>query len=135
MNAEESTHKADSRRLWFEFAASAAAWSTIGVADVIISWRGCVHDEQFGGPSPHPGVRAVYVIVWLALFGLAALAGRMSYRTWRALSQARELLDAEGRERKEFMALAGFFVSVTLGSGFVWLGLPLFMLQMCARVR
>ena len=59
----------------------------------------------------------------------------MSYRSWRRLSGAAGLLSAEGRERKEFMSLCGLFISVTLGFGFVWMCIPLFMLQMCARTR
>ena len=123
------------RRLWFEFGASATAWLCLGSLDMVIAWRACVHQEQFGGPSSHPGARILYFVLWIALFGLAALAGSMSYRTWRTLSGAGELLRAEGREREEFMSLSGLFISVTLGFGFLWMCLPLFMLQMCARAR
>jgi len=59
----------------------------------------------------------------------------MSYRSWRTLSAVRDLLSAEGRERKEFMSLAGLFISLTLGVGMIWLCLPLFIVQMCARAR
>jgi hypothetical protein len=58
-----------------------------------------------------------------------------AYRSWRALSGEQELLRAEGRERREFMSLSGLFISVTLGFGFLWMCLPLFLLQMCARAR
>ena len=33
------------------------------------------------------------------------------------------------------MALAGIFVSATLGLGIVWLGLPLFIIDLCVRAR
>jgi hypothetical protein len=122
-------------RLWFEFAASATAWLCLGCLDMVIAWRACVHQEQFGGPSSHPVARILYFVLWIALFALASLAGSMSYRTWRTLSGAGGLLSAEGRERKEFMSLCGLFISVTLGFGFVWMCVPLFMLQMCARTR
>jgi hypothetical protein len=59
----------------------------------------------------------------------------MAYRTWRKLSDAGGLLNAEGRERKEYMSLCGLFITFTLGCGFVWLCLPLFILQMCLRTR
>jgi hypothetical protein len=123
------------RRLWFEFVASVAAWYCLGFLDSVIAWRACVHQEQFGGPSPHPGALILYFLLWIALFGLASLTGIMSYRTWRALSGAGELLSAEGWERKEFMSLSGLFISVTLGFGFLWMCLPLFILQMCTRAR
>lgn len=122
-------------RLWFQVAAAGVAWFGLGLADIVITWRACVHQEQFGGPSAHPGARLLYFVMWVALFGLAVLAGTMSYRSWRMLSGISDLLYAEGRERKEFMSQAGFFISLTLGIGIVWLCLPLFILQMCARTR
>ena len=130
-NPEESSN----RRVWFEFAASAAAWLCLGCLDMVIAWRACVHQEQLGGPIPHPGARILYFLLWIALFGFASLAGVMSYRTWRTLCGTTNLLRAEGRERKEFMSLSGLFISITLGIGFLWMCLPLFMLQMCARTR
>ena len=133
--AEPAREAISNRRLWFEFAASAASWLSLGCLDSVILWRACVHQEQFGSPSPHPGARILFFVLWIVLFGLAALAGSMSYRTWRTLSGTDALLSAEGRERKEFMSLSGLFISITLGIGFLWMCVPLFMLQMCARTR
>jgi hypothetical protein len=127
--------KVANSRLWFEFGATATAWLCLGSLDMVIAWRACVHQEQFGGPSSHPGARLLYFLLWISLFGLTAFAGRMSYRSWRALSGEQELLRAEGRERREFMSLSGLFISVTLGFGFLWMCLPLFLLQMCVRAR
>jgi hypothetical protein len=141
MNAGRQSEEASDRteipngRLWFEFAAAATAWLLLGILDMVVAWRACIHQEQFGGPSSHPGARVVYFALWAALFGLASLAGAMSYRSWRALSKENDLLNAEGRERREFMSLSGLFISVTLGMGFLWMCVPLFLLQMCARAR
>jgi hypothetical protein len=77
----------------------------------------------------------LYFVMWFALAGLALLGGWMSYRSWRMLSETSDLLYAEGRERKEFMSQAGFFISLTLGIGMLWLSLPLFLIEMCARTR
>lgn len=123
------------RRLWFEVAGSCVAWFALGFADIVITWRACVHEEQFGGPSSHPGARVLYVVMWILLFGLALLAGWMSFRSWRRLAETNDLLRSEGRERKEFMSQAGFFISLTLGIGIVWLCLPIFIIQMCVRTR
>jgi hypothetical protein len=122
-------------RLWFEFSATVIAWFSLGVTDVVITWLACVHDEQYGGPSSHPNARVLYFVMWAILFGLASMAGTMSYRSWRTLSGTSDVLRAEGRERKEFMSQAGLFISVTLGMGFIWLCIPLFIMQMCARAR
>jgi len=123
------------RRLWFEFMGTIIAWHILGILEVVITWVGCNHQEQLGGPSPHPAAHALYFVAWTSIFAVALMAGRMSYRSWRRLSETTELLNAEGRERKQFMSLAGLFVSLTLGFGFLWLSLPLFILQMCARTR
>ena len=122
-------------RLWFEFGTSLISWLCLGLLNSVVLWRACVHQEQSGAPSAHPGARILFFVLWAALFGLTALTGTMSYRSWRNLSGASELLRAEGRERKEYMSLCGLFISVTLGIGFLWLCLPLFMVQMCLRTR
>jgi hypothetical protein len=122
-------------RLWHEFGSSVVAWLCLNCLNSVVSWRACVHREQFGGPSPHPGARVLYFLLWLAFFGLASLTGVQSYRSWRKLSGKSDVLRAEGRERKEYMSLCGLFISLTLCMGFLWLCLPLFMLQMCERVR
>ncbi len=122
-------------RQWHEFGSSVIAWLCLNCLDSVVSWRACVHQEQFGGPSPHPGARVVYFLLWTSFFGLASLTGFQAYRSWRKLSEASDLLRAEGRERKEYMSLCGLFISITLGIGFLWLCLPLFFLQMCERVR
>lgn len=122
-------------RLWFQVAASAAAWLSLGLGDMLITWRACVHEEQFGGPSVHPIAHALYFAVAGLVFALTVLAGTMSYRSWYSLSGVTSLLAAEGRERREFMSLAGIFISVTLGAGIIWLCLPLFLLEMCLRTR
>jgi hypothetical protein len=121
--------------LWFGVAASVAAWFGLYLADILITWLICPQRDQAGGPAADPGARLLYGFFTLLLFTLAALAGTMSYRNWRRLSSIKELLAAEAFERKEFMALAGLFISFTLGVGIVWLGLPLFMIQMCLRTR
>lgn len=123
------------RFLWLQVSGAAIAWLGLRLADVIISWLSCVHQEQYGGPSFHPISRVLFFAFTILLFGLAFLTGVASYRSWRKLSQARDLVQAEASERKEFMALAGLFISLTLGFGIFWLSLPLFLLQMCARVR
>lgn len=122
-------------RLWFGVGASVWAWFGVGLSDMFITWQACLHQEDFGGPSAHPGARVLFFVFTFLLMGLAAVAGTMSYRDWRKLSGASEVLRAEATERKAFMAWAGLFISFTLGVGIVWLCLPLFILQMCIRAR
>jgi hypothetical protein len=63
------------------------------------------------------------------------VAGTTSYRNWRALSQQREILQATATERREFMALLGVFVSITLGMGVLWLSIPPLVFELCVRVK
>jgi len=114
---------------------SALAWIGLGVADMLITWRACLNEEQFGGASFHPGAHALYFVVTGLLFVMAVLTGVSSYRTWRKLSGATTFLDAEGRERSEFMSQAAIFISFTLGFGMIWFFIPLFIIQMCLRTR
>lgn len=122
-------------RLWFGTAASAIAWGSLGILDIIITWRSCVHHDQPDFASPHPVARALYILVSIILFGTVLIAGMISYRNWRSLSQQREILHASATERREFMALLGVFVSLTLGMGVLLLSIPPVWLEFCVRAR
>jgi len=122
-------------RLWFGLAGPAAAWASLGFIDILITWRACFDPEQFGGSAMHPVVRLLYIAAAAALFGVGLAAGIVSYRNWRTLSAVREILEANATDRREFMALLGVFVSVTLGMGMLWLAVPPFMIQICTRAK
>ena len=112
------------RRLWFGLAASAVAWGTLGFSDILITWRACVHQEQYGNSSAHPGARAIYIILAVVLFLVVVVRRDDVYRNWRAISEQREIIDATANDRREFMALLGVFVSITMGMGVLWLAIP-----------
>ncbi|HEX4783570.1 MAG TPA: hypothetical protein VH350_04470 [Candidatus Sulfotelmatobacter sp.] len=122
-------------RLWFGFAGSAASWIALGIIDLLITWQACLGKEQYGGAHIEPGFRIIYLIFTLALLITAVVAGAISFRNWRELSRERDLSNAEGRGRQEYMALAGVFISATLGIGIIWLGLPLLIIDLCVRAR
>src|SRR5436309_2654097 len=120
---------------WFGVVGSSLAWLALGAGNVFITWRACLHSELFGGPGHSPDARNLYFIISFVLIGLAAMAGVSSYRKWKTFSDRRAMLRAEGKERTEFVALAGVFMSFTLGFGMLWLCLPLFVIQICIRAR
>jgi hypothetical protein len=83
----------------------------------------------------HPWARVVYIALSLLSLLIAIAAGVMSWRTWQLLSGGGTIFRAEGYERREFMALMGFFMSITLGMGIVWLTIPPLVLELCGRAR
>ena len=133
LTSREDTPSADTN--WFGVAGSVFAWIALGAGDVFITWRACINPEQFGGASSHPTARVLYFVLTLSLLAVAIVAGTTCYQNWRRLSGLATLSAAEGRDRTEFLALGGMFMSLTLGAGIVWLCIPLFVLQMCIRAR
>jgi uncharacterized membrane protein YphA (DoxX/SURF4 family) len=107
----------------------------LGIAEILITWRECLHQEQFGGASDHPGMHALSIILFLALLAIAIGAGIMSYRNWRQLAGGVRIYRAEGEPPREYLALLGVFISITLGLGIIWLGIPLTILSLCVRTR
>lgn len=137
MASEPETRRQEisSTRLWFGFAASLLAWLGLGISDVLITWRECLHHEQYGGPSSHPGLDMLNIGLFCLLLAIAIVAGLMSYQNWRKLSGQVEILRAEATGSHEYVALLGVFISLTFGMGIVWLGVPLLIITLCVRTR
>jgi hypothetical protein len=121
--------------LWFGFSAAALCWVGLGIADVLITWRECLHHERFGGASSHPGLLTLNIVIFFTLLAITIVAGIVSYRNWRRLSGEVPLARAEATGMREYLALIGVFMSVTMGLGIIWLGIPLLILQLCVRIR
>lgn len=132
-NGRQSTVPAS--HLWFGLMAAAVAWVLLGCIDILITWRACVHQEQYGNASTHPAARVIYIGVAVSLFIVVLIAGTLSYRNWRAISSQRQILEASATDRREFMALLGVFVSVTLGVGVLWLSIPPLVIEFCLRAK
>lgn len=122
-------------RLWFGTATGAVLWVLLGCADIVITWRACMVQEDYGIPAPHPDARILYFVLAVALLVVTIWAGVTSYRTWRFLSSQRKLLDAQAVERREFLAVGGVIISITMGMGILWLALPPLFLDLCWRAR
>lgn len=122
-------------RLWFGLSASAIAWVLLGCLDIFITFAACTHQDQFGIPGDHPAATGICIALAVLLLALTIAAGVTSYRNWRALSQQPRLLEAPAVDRREFMALLGVIVSVTLGMGIVWLALPPLFIELCWRAK
>jgi hypothetical protein len=129
-----TTNSISSRRLWFGSIASAIAWVCLGCVDILINWRACMHQEQYGIAHPHPAARLFIGLAALILLVIAMSGGFVSYGNWRLLS-SEPLLGGEAVQRQHFMALLGVIVAVTMGVGIVWLAIPPLFLDICWRAR
>ncbi len=135
-NATSPTQPVVSRkRLWFGLAGAACCWIALGITNILITWRECLHHEQFGGASAHPGLRTLNIILFFVLLATAIVAGIMSYRTWRGLSGQVKFTHAEAHGRREYMAMVGVLIAATVGVGIIWLGIPLMIISLCVRTR
>jgi hypothetical protein len=105
------------------------------MADIVIAWRSCMVQQDYGIPPSHPGARVLYGGIALVFLAVAIYSGWVSYRTFQYLSDRRRLMGTEAVPRKEFMAYAGLVVTVTMGMGIFWLGLPPIFLDLCWRAR
>jgi hypothetical protein len=123
------------RRLLFGTVTAAVAWVLLGCADIVITWRACMIQEDYGIPTPRPDVRILYFVLALVLLAITVFAGFTSYRTWRYVSEQRKMLGAHAVERHEFLAMGGVIVAVTMGMGILWLALPPLFLDLCWRAR
>ncbi len=123
------------KRLWFGFVGAAAAWIVAGFLDVEWAGQGCPWSKA-SEVFPVPGLtQMLLIVVTFALLAVAILAGITSYRNWRKLTGERNFVEAEVHGRREFMAMFGVLVSLTLGTGIIWFLFPIFIITSCARAH
>lgn len=123
------------KRLWFGTITAAVSWTVLGMADIVISWRACMVQQDYGIPAPEPGARILYGVLAVLFLIVSVFAGYQSYRTFQYLSNRHKVLDAAAVPRKEFLAYAGMVITVTMGMGILWLALPPIFIDLCWRAR
>lgn len=123
------------KRLWFGFAGAAVAWTAAGALDVIWTGQGCVRSEACQSLAVPGWIEILLGAITFALLAVAVVSGVISYRNWKRLANNGDFVEAEGRERQEFMALFGVLVSVTLGVGIIWFILPIYLITSCTRAH
>jgi hypothetical protein len=122
-------------RLWFGFAGAGVAWVLAGLLNVLLAGATCTRDKPALFSSGQTEMHIVLAVLTFLLLALAAWAGIVSFQNWRTLSRQEDFVDAEGRGRKEFMAVFGVFVSASLGMGIIWFVLPIYIVRMCVRAH
>lgn len=122
-------------KLWFGLTVSAVAWLLLGTVDLLLVWNECAHQQRYNGEGPHPVSRILSFAISMILLLVAVAGGVTSYRNWRSLSHQPNLMETNATDRREFMALLGVIISVTLGMGIVWLSIPPLLIQLCERTK
>lgn len=122
-------------KLWFGLATSAVAWLALGFIDLMIVWQVCAYAPEYGVARAHDAARWASGIIGLFLFAIALTAGITSYRNWRAISADSNILEAKASDRREYMAVVGVLITLTLGAGIIFLAIPPLIVDYCVRVR
>lgn len=124
------------KRLWFGFAGAVPAWVIAGLVDVILAWHVCMGKELDVNPIYTPvGMRILLGVITFGGLGVATAGALISFRNWQRLSDKSGFIEAEGRGRKQYMALTGVIISTALAIGIVWFSIPIYLLNLCVRAR
>ncbi len=123
------------KRLWFGFSGAAAAWVIAGVADAWLAWVACMGHEAGSGVFTSVGMRVLLGVITFGLLAVATAGGLVSFANWRRLSDSGQFIESEARGRKQFMAMVGVLISVSLGIGILWFSIPIYILGICVRAR
>lgn len=123
------------KSVWFGAAAAAVAFSLNGLVNWLISWRTCYigHGEFIG--LRLGGVRWLLAAITLGFLCVAIAGGIIAFRNWRAIASQEDQRFAEAHSTAGFLSLLGIVLSVTLGMGIIWLGIPLVFLNSCMRAN
>lgn len=123
------------KRLWFGFSGAAFAWIVAGFLDATLAWFACMGGEMDSSVFTTTGMRILLGFITFGLLAIATAGGLISFGNWRKLSESETFVEAEGRGRKQFMAMVGVLVSITLGIGIIWFSIPIYVLRLCERGR
>jgi hypothetical protein len=124
------------KRLWFGFTGAAVAWALAGFLDATLAWFACRGGEiDSSAVFSSVGMRVLLGFITFGLLAVATAGGLISFSNWRKLSECDDFVEAEGRGRRQFMALVGVIISVSLGMGIIWFSIPVYILRLCVRGR
>jgi hypothetical protein len=138
MNTQTPITKSENvppKRLWFGFSGAAMAWVLAGLADAVLAWIACIGGEAGFGVFTPVGMRILLGVITFGLLAIATAGGVVSFQNWQRLSESGSFVEAEARNRKQFMALTGVFISVVLGIGILWFSIPIYLLGICVRAK
>ncbi|MGH9325202.1 MAG: hypothetical protein ACRD2B_00725 [Terriglobia bacterium] len=123
------------KRLWFGTFAAGVAWTLTGLIDGLLAWQACMSGPAKHGVYTQLGMHILLGVITFGFLAITIIAGVISFRNWRAYSQESSFLSAEGRDRREFMSMAGVFVAASLGMGIIWFALAVYIIRVCMQAR
>ena len=134
-NTIENPELTTPKRLWFGFGSAALAWSIAGIVNVMLAWQACMGNELGSGPFTPTGMHIMLGLITFGLLAVSIASGVVSFRNWRKLSDHPDIVTAEARGRRQFMAMAGVLISTSLTLGIIWFAIPIYWLSPCMRAR
>jgi len=118
----------NAKGLWFGLLAAPSAWAAQGLLGWFFGERTC------GALTP-PSVRLIVLLISVVAL-IVAIAGIVrGWSAWRRRSDAPNVIATDARDRIEFMAVGGLFVSAIFAIAIVWAGLSSAFLIDCGRMR
>src|SRR5579875_1919580 len=64
----------EARKLWFGFVTSAVCWTLLGCLDLLITWRACIYQEDYGLPSHPTSATVLYLTASIILLVITIAA-------------------------------------------------------------
>ena len=123
-------------RLWFGTCTGAAAWILHGVLCVFIATHFCNTGYPSATTNAPLTARALLMVVTFLALGVTAAAGWVSFQNWSQTNKGKkDWALSEAIDREAFMALIGIVLNVILALGILCAGLPIVLLDLCARTR
>lgn len=139
MTADRNTTTAvdspSERQLWFGLVGALFCWVCAGLLNVLFAWQACMGGEAGSFVFTSTGMEILLGFITFGLLAVGIWAGMVSYRNWQRLTHGTDVFHGEGFERKQYMAICGVIVTVTLGVGMMWFSVPIYVLQICTRWR
>jgi hypothetical protein len=116
------------KTLWYPLLAPPAAWSI----QELLGW---FYGERICGTMSPAAVRWTVLAIGLAALAICISGCARGWRTWRGVTTAGGVLEADAHDRVEFIALGGFLVSTVFSIAVTWAALSSAFLFECGRMR
>lgn len=117
-----------SPRLWYAIVAPPAVWVAQGALGWLFGARMCTSMSA-------PAVRTVIGLISLAAAATAVSALFVGWQNWRRTSMSADPRRLMAFGQLEFMASAGFLISVLFLLGILWAGLSSLLIDVCGEMR